>query len=173
MRKYILYSEIENLSVNQLINKIQNVSEKLIIGDIKLIDLIIEKQSMTGIYVIFDEKDLPVYVGKTGSRAILERMAAHFDLRPEAYMNSFLCALAGKRKQRKGEKATLEDLRNVYESALTHKLVFVQIPNSEEHKKKITTLESYISKALKTKYNSRRSEKEIENSILNKLIMDI
>lgn len=156
-KTFICFDEIKNITVDELIKKI-NTAQKLIIGELKLIDLIFENQSMTGIYVIFDDKNFPVYVGKTGSRAILERFAAHFDLRPGAFMNSFLCALAGKRKQRNGPHATEKDLLDVYENALTHKLVFVQVPNTEEHKTKISKLESIISRKLETKYNSRRGK---------------
>lgn len=157
-RNFISFDEIENLTIDELIKKIIG-NKKLIIGELKLVDLIFENQSMTGIYVIFDKNNEAVYVGKTGSRAILERFAAHFDLRQGAFMNSFLCALAGKRKQRNGPHATEEDLKNVYQNALTHKLVFVQIPNTEEHKAKISKLESLISRKLETKYNSRRGSK--------------
>ncbi len=113
---YIQFSEIENINVEQLIEKISMIP-KLVIGELKFVDLIFSNQSMTGIYIIFDEHDLPVYVGKTGSRAILERFAGHFDLRPNTFLNSFLCALAGKRKQRKGPHATESDLQRVYENA--------------------------------------------------------
>jgi len=168
-RNFISFDEIENLTIDELLKKIKK-NKKLIIGELKLIDLIFENQSMTGIYVIFDDNEEAVYVGKTGSRAILERFAAHFDLRPGAYMNSFLCALAGKRKQRNGPHATEKDLKNVYENALTHKLVFVQIPNSEEHKTKISKLESIFSRKLETKYNSRRGLKIPDTSQLIKNI---
>jgi hypothetical protein len=164
---YIKFSEIENISFKNLIELIK-INNKLIIGELKLVDLIFEKQSMTGVYVIFDEHNVAVYVGKTGSRAILERFAAHFDLRPSAFMNSFLCALAGKRKQRRGPHATEKDLSDVYENALTHKLVFIQIPNSEQHKPKIAKLESLISQVLETKYNSRISKKAINIDLLIK-----
>lgn len=168
-RNFISFDEIENITIEELLKKIDK-TKKMIIGELKLIDLIFENQSMTGIYIIFDENDEAVYVGKTGSRAILERFAAHFDLRPEAFMNSFLCALAGKRKQRNGPHATEKDLQNVYENALAHKLIFVQIPNSEEHKSKISKLESIISRKLETKYNSRRGAKIPDTTQLIKCI---
>ena len=121
---------------------------------------------MTGVYVIFDKDDTAVYVGKTGSRAILERLAGHFDMREGAYMNTFLCALAGKRKQRIGPHATEEDLKNVYENALTHKIVFIQVPNTEVHKKKIYKLESVLAKEFKSKYNVTRGKMIIKGQTL-------
>ncbi|GGF04859.1 GIY-YIG nuclease family protein [Hymenobacter cavernae] len=166
---YLLFDDICDISIKDLQNKIMYLNKK-IIGEIKLVDLIFDKQSMTGIYIIFDNEDKAVYVGKTGSRAILERLAGHFDLRPGAYMNTFLCALAGKIKQRKGPHATEEDLKNVYENALTHKMIFVQIPNSEEHKKKIGKLEVVLAKELKTKYNTTRGEQNVSTSTLIKFL---
>lgn len=159
LKPYILFNEIEKKDLKFLVEKI-SIIPKLTIGEIKLVDLIIENKSMTGIYIIFDES-APVYVGKTGSRAILERLAGHFDLRPNAYMNSFLCALAGKRKQRKGACATSEDILNVYESALKHKLIFIQIPNEKSDAKIIGKLENILSQYYQTKYNHRRSKKII------------
>ena len=123
---------------------------------------------MTGVYIIYNEENIPVYVGKTGSRAILERFSAHFDLRPNACMNSFLCALAGKRKKRQGPHATIEDLQNVYEKALKHKLLFIQIPNCCEHKSKITKLEAIIRRRLNTSLNSNRGQDKISNNFLIK-----
>lgn len=163
----ILFRDIANESINFLRNSIFN-ARKNVIGELKLVDLIFEKQSMTGVYVIFDKDDTPVYVGKTGSRAILERLAGHFDMREGAYMNTFLCALAGKRKQRIGPHATEEDLKNVYENALTHKIVFIQVPNTEAHKSKIYKLESVLAKEFKTKYNVTRGKAIVNGDTLIK-----
>ena len=164
---HLLFKEIYEVSIEDLKTIIQALDKK-IIGEIKLIDLIFDNQSMTGIYIIFDNNHKAVYVGKTGSRAILERLAGHFDLRPGAYMNSFLCALSGKRKQRNGPHATEDDLKNVYDMALTHKLIFIQIPNNDEHKKKIGKLESILAKEFKTKYNKTRGMQTVSTKTLIK-----
>ncbi|RZG44068.1 hypothetical protein [Acinetobacter wuhouensis] len=162
---FINFDKLINFSVQDLLNEIDTAPKK-VISEIKLIDLIFEKQSMTGVYVIFNKSDQAVYVGKTGSRAILERLAAHFDLRPNAFMNSFICALAGKRKRREGPHATAEELQDIYENALTHKLLFIQIPNSVEHKSKIGKIESILRRKLNTSLNSNRGQDKVSNDTL-------
>lgn len=100
MSHILLYDDIKDLTVTELIAEIREAN-KIAFKDLKLVDLIHEKQSLIGVYVIFDENENAVYVGKTGSRSILERIASHFDLRENAFMNSFLCALTGMRKGRR------------------------------------------------------------------------
>lgn len=149
-----IYDDIKNLTIKELIDKIL-VTPKIVIKDIKLIDLIYDRQSLIGVYVIFDPNGKPVYVGKTGSRSILERISAHYDLRPNGFMNTFLCALAGMKKGRNGPQATSEDIKIAYDKSLDYKLVFVEIAE----KSKITTLESILARELKPELNSIKGTK--------------
>ena len=149
-----IYDEIKTLTIQELIDKIIK-SKKIVIKDIRLIDLIYDRQSLIGIYVIFNPSGKPVYVGKTGSRAILERIAAHYDLRPNGFMNSFLCALAGMKKGRKGPQANLEELKVAFDKSLEYMLVFVGISD----KSKITTIESILARELKPELNSIKGKK--------------
>lgn len=143
------YFEIKNLTVKELIDEILS-ARKMIIRDIKLVDLIYDRQSLIGIYVIFDQNDKPVYVGKTASRSILERISAHFDLRPNGFMNTFLCALAGMKKGRNRPQATDDELKLAFDKSLNFKLVFVGI----EERDKISKIESILARELKPELNS-------------------
>jgi hypothetical protein len=154
MKHFLLFENIQHLTVAELILAIKK-ADKITFKDLKFVDLIYEKQSLVGVYVIFDEFDNAVYVGKTGSRAILERIAAHFDLREYAFMNSFLCALTGMKKGRKQPQAAKEHLQDVYEIALNHKLVFVSIKNGS-----ISRLESILARELQPKLNSIKGKRE-------------
>ena len=160
-----IYDDIKDLTIQELKDKVI-ITKKIVIKDIKLMDLIYERQSLIGIYVFFDPNDKPVYVGKTGSRSILERISAHYDLRPSGFMNTFLCALAGMRKGRKEPQANLEDLKIAFDKSLEYKLVFVEI----SEKSKITTIESILARELRPELNSIKGTKPYN---LNTKIKDI
>ncbi|MBN8697418.1 MAG: hypothetical protein J0L87_12880 [Bacteroidetes bacterium] len=157
MKHFILYNQIKDKSIDSLLKRIGR-NEKKVICDLKFIDLIYGKQSMNGVYVIFDPSDKPAYVGKTGSRAILERMAAHYDLRQNAFMNSFLCALAGFKKSRSGHQATDKEIKQAYEESLKYKMLFIEIPD----KAIINRLERIISKELNPPLNSIKGKNEYD-----------
>lgn len=163
MHKFILfYDEIKDLTITQLYDQILS-KEKIKIKNLKLVDLIYNKESMIGVYIFFDEGGKPVYVGKTGSRAILERLAGHFDMREFGFLNSFLCALAGKRKTRKGPNATSKDLSDVYETAIECKMVFIQMP--EGNKEKIGLIERSLQKYFQPKCNQNKVKMSIPEDV--------
>ncbi|PAC26937.1 GIY-YIG nuclease family protein [Flectobacillus sp. BAB-3569] len=154
MGHILLYEEIKNLTISELISQIKQ-AEKIAFKDLKLVDLIHNKRSLIGVYVIFDEQENAVYVGKTGSRSILERIASHFDLRENAFMNTFLRALTGKKKRRNQPQATSEDLMYVYELALEHKLIFMSVKHEI-----IGLLESILTNELQPRLNSIRGTRQ-------------
>lgn len=163
MHKFILlYNEIENLTITELFDQVLK-KKKIKIKDLKLVDLIFNKESMVGVYIFFDEDNTPIYVGKTGSRAILERLAGHFDLREFGFLNSFLCALSGKRKTRQGPNATSKELSDIYETAIECKMVFIQIP--EGNKDKLGLIERSFQKWFQPKCNQNKVNRVIQEGV--------
>ena len=157
---HILFFDEEkdkDLTIEGLVERIKG-AEKMAFKDMKLTDLIYDGQSLTGIYVVFNEDDKPIYVGKSSSRAILERIAAHFDLRSIAFMNSYLCALAGKYKGKKEPQANDAELKEAYKRALEHKLVFVSIKNCKEYNKIETALMYFLETGTKPGLNKIRGK---------------
>ncbi len=148
MDHYISYSEVENLTVTNLVSTVKEKKKKAI-KSLLLTDLIFDNKSLIGVYAFFDNKNNAVYVGKTGSRAILERIASHLDLREGAFMNNFLCALAGKNKGDKKITANNFDIESVYENAIEHKFVFIGIPD----KALINRVEKVLADKLKPTLN--------------------
>lgn len=165
MKHYIPFDAIKYLTVKESVDLI-NRTEKKELESLKLTDLIFENKSQIGVYIFFNTNNIPVYVGKTGSRAILERVAAHLDLRSGAFMNNFLCALAGKNKGNKTKKATDSDILNVYESALKHKMIFIGIPE----KSLINRFERVIANELKPSLNRLTGVRTYDN---NSRIVDL
>lgn len=163
MHKFILfYDEIKDLTITELFDRVLK-KKKVKIKDLKLVDLIFNKESMVGVYIFFDENNIPIYVGKTGSRAILERLAGHFDLREFGFLNSFLCALSGKRKTRQGPNATSKELSDIYETAIECKMVFIQIP--EGNKVLLGLIERSLQKHFQPRCNQNKVSRVIQEGV--------
>lgn len=166
MDHFLSYKEIETDSLENLIKKITK-KKKTPIKDLKLIDLIFEKKSLNGIYIIFNSENIAVYIGKTGSRAILERIAAHFDMRENAFMNNFLCALTGKFKGRKNTQATELEIYNTYDLAIEHKILFIEISKNEI----INRLERILISELRPKLNRHLNTKPYNTKTIIKELL--
>jgi hypothetical protein len=155
-KHFHLYEQIENLTIKEFKEKL-NKSFKFPIGDLKLTDLIYEKRSLNGVYIIYDMEDKPAYIGKAGSRAFLERIAAHLDLRINTPFNSFLRALARNDKNLVCRLSEIneEQIKEVYENALKHKIVLIELHDKDRTKR----LESILCRELKPSLNSNKDRK--------------
>ncbi len=84
--------KIEEKSLGKVISMMKNVSAPL--STLKIQDLIFNANHFlfpgNGVYIFYDKAGVPLYVGKCSSRSFVERIPAHFDLREEAWFNSFL-----------------------------------------------------------------------------------
>lgn len=107
----INYSEIKNLSINDLIEKL-SVIRGININDMTLKDFIFYNNSPItsgcGVY-IFKNKNQFYYVGDCSSRSFIERIPCHFDTRPEAWMNVLLKHYTKRSKNLEIDKTNLEN----------------------------------------------------------------
>ena len=136
---FIPYNQVQSKTISQLVEMIIN-SKKIKLKDLKLYDLLFQKSSLTGIYVFANENDEIVYVGKSGSRSILERVASHLDFRANAMFNNFIRMVAKK----KGLDRTDENLRLIFDEISEHKFLFVEFPSWGNEKKIINKLEATL-----------------------------
>lgn len=156
----IYYNQIKDSTLEELKERIVQ-NDKKIIREIKIVDFLEQEQSLIGVYLFFDVQNTPVYVGKTGSRAILERIAAHYDLRSVGFMNSFLSSLSGKRMSRKLPRATEEDLQSAYKISLDYKLLFIELQSKEQ----INRLENILAREYQPILNSTRGKRKYDLEI--------
>jgi hypothetical protein len=91
------FSEISALSVKDACEKIRTTARKKL-SDLKVFDLILDKDEHHGVYLFFSEEKKCLYVGKCGSRSFIERIPAHLVLDNEAWMNQFLKYLKTSKK---------------------------------------------------------------------------
>ncbi len=72
------WEEWNNWSIPNIMEKIENKSVFQSIGDMSFGDALWSQEGM-GIYVFYDRKYTPLYIGKVGSRSFLERISGHMD----------------------------------------------------------------------------------------------
>ncbi|AFK04121.1 hypothetical protein Emtol_2988 [Emticicia oligotrophica DSM 17448] len=94
MNDYLLnFEEIEGLTVLELIEKL-NLIDGLPLKTLTLKDLIFFNgkalRGGRGVYLFKDEANSFFYVGMASKRSFIERIPAHFDTKPEAWMNTLV-----------------------------------------------------------------------------------
>jgi hypothetical protein len=109
-----LWSEVASLTLEELHAKLSAGAKEA--GAVTIRDLVAPSpDASTGLYVVFDG-NVCIYVGRARSRAIIERVPAHFDTRPEGWFGTLLEYLA------RSSNATRQD---VVESALKMRLALI------------------------------------------------
>ena len=151
------YQSIEDLKVFELAERLKNC-QKLQLKEIKFSDILYNIESLVGVYIFYDENNNAMYVGKTEGRSFLERLAAHFDLRHQGYMNHLLKALTGKPRG-KNSPIQNEDLIQAYHLLINFGICFISLYDKE----KIRKVEIVLRQELKPVYN-RYSSKQILDS---------
>ena len=149
------FNKIKSLRVDQLVDQLLK-SKKLQLKDVKFSDILLNIESLVGVYIFFDSTNKPLYVGKTEGRSFLERLAAHFDLRRQGYMNHFLKALTEKPRG-KNSTITDTDIREAYHKLVNFNIVFISLHKPET----IRALETALRQELQPIYNRYKSKKNI------------
>ncbi|WP_437636993.1 hypothetical protein [Sorangium sp. So ce854] len=67
----------------------------------------------TGLYFFHDGHDHWMYVGKSSSRAIIERVPAHLDIRPNAWFGTLMQKLGEHTDGRRAPSSVLNDAMNL------------------------------------------------------------
>lgn len=139
-RHFVEISEIENLTLEECNDFLKN-HRWISFADLRIRDLVFcgNKPIMqtNGVYLFLDAKGAIKYVGKSGSRSMVERIPSHFDLRPKSWFNTFLKKKAGannKSSLAKAAKAIFDQYR----------LIYILFPNNARNKKRLGKLEKYL-----------------------------
>lgn len=140
---YLSFSKISDKTVGEIIMSVSS-APGIRLADIRFGDLLIERKSPNGLYVLFNEHGQCSYIGKAGSRTLLERVASHFDLRENSWLNSFLRHLTGKPSSRTKANATGLELESVLDAALNHTIVAIQFDDPALDRKLMDKLEGAL-----------------------------
>src|ERR1700690_3283156 len=88
----LYWSKIQGQPLGSLIQPLSGVAK--IVQSVTIKELVAENpRSSTGLYFFFEDSD-SMYVGRSSSRAIIERIPSHFDIRPGCFFGTLLSKLA-------------------------------------------------------------------------------
>jgi hypothetical protein len=91
----VIWSSVKDATLSEVGDRLRSVAKPF--GSVTMADLVAaEPGESLGLYVFF-EGDTWIYVGKASSRAIIERVPSHLDVRPEEWFGTLLKEL-GKRR---------------------------------------------------------------------------
>lgn len=161
---YVLhYENFKHKTLTDLVDELDSCT-KIVIREIKLIDLVFDQNSAVGIYLFFDDDTQIAYIGVSTSRQLLERIAGHFDLRVRAFMNHFLKALVIKQTGKTKEEISDQDIANAFKTTHGYSIAFLAINDGTKAKKLERILQSvmqpYLNRTKKKKKYSAGSTLE-------------
>jgi hypothetical protein len=132
-----------------------------IVQSVTIKDLVAEEsRASTGVYFFFEDLAL-MYVGKSSSRALIERIPSHFDIRPGCYFGTLLRKLADESEPHKQPVQCVD-------RALGMRLALLVADSThmpDDHVKELVTdTENALRSLLLPKLNSPRNPKSISPS---------
>lgn len=88
----LFWSKVQGTPLCELKNALSSAAK--LVRQVTIEDLVATKtEQSTGLYFFF-EGDTLMYVGKSSSRAFIERVPSHFDVRPGSWFGTLLIKLA-------------------------------------------------------------------------------
>lgn len=106
-----------------------------------------------GVYMFLNRKKEIAYIGKSGSRSIVERIPAHFDLRPTSWFNTFMKKLSKSNRRHELQSGAAKIFNN-------YSLIYILFKNNKQNKRRISALESLLQTAnFETLVNSPRRKR--------------
>lgn len=129
--KVIKDTELANMTISDIKTLVQSISKKSL-GELRYYDLYQPSESSLGLYFIESPQGDMLYIGKTISRCVSDRIGAHLDCKVEAFLNSLPKAVY--KAQNQGQKPTTDNnLHNVLIGLQEWKIavIFIKITNKE------------------------------------------
>lgn len=136
-------TELANMTLLDIKQLVQSIPKKQL-GELRYYDLYRPSDSSLGLYFIESPQGDMLYIGKTISRCVGDRIGAHLDSKVASFLNSLPKAVYKAQNQGKLPSAD-GDLHQVLIGLLdwTISVLFVQITDSN----KLAQAKTYISKA--------------------------
>lgn len=130
-----VFENYQSLDVSKLAEHL-NASKKKVIGEVTLAELCSFTERPNGLYFFYDMHDVLLYVGKAASRSFIERIPAHFDIRPDAWFNTL--------PKRVMSVRTIAEYPAAHALALTFRLVLLGMKSQQSAMKLEAALRDYM-----------------------------
>lgn len=103
----LLWSEFRSVPLAEVASKLRGVAKPF--RSVTMADLVAPNASAsTGLYFFLTEGQWE-YVGRAASRALIERVPSHLDVRPEAWFGTLLARLARRRSAQAAPSECVEE----------------------------------------------------------------
>ena len=134
-------SQLENSTLLDIEQLIKTIPAKRL-GDVRYSDLYQPANSCIGLYFLASLDGKQLYIGKSTSRCIAERIAAHIDGRANAYLNSFSKTVL----IRQGKGVTNHNINNIVPNLFDWNLsvLFVEWQNESYAKHLISKIDGML-----------------------------
>ena len=194
-RQNVTGSETQTLSITKtplsgVIRKceaaIQNKTAGIKVKELKYFDLVADYNYSNGIYLFYsDSQDecapdpnhshgltgAIMYIGKTTSRAVVDRVGSHLDLRVTGFLNCLVRGIAEEMIEKAGLPVSDCVTNGILAEGRVKDMIgdwyYIFIPvfnnscwTSKEYAKKVARLESYLIKEIGPTYNFRKRKKQ-------------
>jgi len=150
--------EILDKNITEIISLIKKDGRSKRIGEITLRDITFNNSnsfSGNGIYIFLEDTEGKniAYIGKSSSRAFLERIGGHIDFRIKGTFNNLLRNIYKKRNNKNPSNSA--DLESIKEEFFKLRLALIKTP-PEYEKSLIEKIEKILISCGDTKYNSKK-----------------
>ena len=137
----VAQSQLENSTLLDMKQLIKTIPTKRL-GDVRYSDLYQPANNCIGLYFLASPDGKQLYIGKSTSRCIAERIAAHIDGRANAYLNSFSKNVL----IRQGKDITNHNINNILPNLFDWNLsvLFVAWQNESCAKQLISKIEGML-----------------------------
>ncbi len=155
----LYWSKIQRQPLSSLIPQLSGVAK--IVQNVTIKDLVADTpRSSTGLYFFFEDSEL-MYVGRSSSRALIDRIPSHFDIREGSWFGTLLIKLAHEREPYK-------QLAECVNPALSMRLTLLVADSThmpeDDVKDLIKDAETTLRSLLLPKLNSPTNPKPIDPS---------
>lgn len=142
---FVTFDDLAEIQLGQLEAVLIKANKKRV-GSVTIEELCSVIEYPNGLYLLFDNENTLLYVGKATSRSFIERIPAHFDTREDAWFNTIpkrIMSILG-----------LQSYHSALQKGLSFQIVLIGVKDKAVTFKLETVLRSY----LKPKLNSCKGD---------------
>ncbi|MFA7268965.1 MAG: hypothetical protein WC073_06450 [Sterolibacterium sp.] len=155
---YVSIQEHCTDTLAEFASRLQRCTKKSV-GSVEIGELCSITDCPNGVYVFYDDQDVPWYVGKASSRSFVERIPSHFDPRADGWFGTL--------PKRIMSICKTTDYCDAIQLGLSLRLVLIGVQTKDVATKVENVLRTYLQPMLNATGNDPYPEHEMLTTFLN------